>query len=90
MACGVLLLRLPAAPADEPPPSAGLSGWPWAEEDVLVITPDAASAPENEDDDDEFAGAAKQRKPKTKAELQAQLAERDPYKLLELDELRWR
>ena len=30
-----------------------------------------------------------QRKRPDKADLQAQLAERDPYKLLELDELRW-
>ena len=59
---------------------------------MLVITTDSASAPENEAEDDGYAGSdsKKKRGPKTKAELQAQLAERDPYKLLELDELRWR
>ena len=45
----------------------------------------------NGDDEEELAGVeTKRSKPKSKAELQAQLAERDPYKLLELDAVRWR
>ena len=71
-----------------------LSEFEWEVGETLVITQTLPEADDDDgggDDDDEAAGArAKARKPKTKMELQASLAERDPYKLLELDELRWR
>ena len=72
----------------------GLTEVEWEVGETLVITQTLPEADDDDacrDDDDEGAGAqAKARKPKTKMELQASLAERDPYKLLELDELRWR
>ena len=61
--------------------------------ETLVLTTILCDPADDGDDDEGSAmaegAAAKKHKPKTKAELQAQLAERDPYKLLELDD-RWR
>ena len=82
-----MLLALPTGYADEE--VQGLSPLLEAQEAVLVTTVLAAAS--HEEDDEATDGAApKKRKAQTKAGLQAQLAERDPYKLLELDDLRWR
>ena len=83
------MLSLPVATGDEPEILEGLSGWDALEEaDVLVVT-SAAAAEEGETDAD--AGAtAKKKKKKTKKELRAQLGNRDPYTLLDLEDLRWR
>ena len=64
-------------------------------DETLVLTTAwrTGSANGDGDDDDDAAtteGRPAKKKAATKAELQAQLAERDPYKLLELDHVRWR
>jgi len=68
----------------------GLSGWDALEEaDVLVVT--AAVEEESEAGaTGEGAPAPKKKKKKNKAELRDQMGKKDPYDLLELEDLRWR
>ena len=85
-----MFVELPTGAEDGADECAGLSAAPLAEEDVLVLLP-ALAADEPEPLDGEGAAAAeKKKKPRDKAALRAELAEGDPYRLLELDELRWR
>ena len=84
---------LPALPAgyDEAAKPTGLSTpvSAWDEHDVLVLsTVFAEGSPEDEEASP--ASEVKRRGPKSKAERLKELADRDPYRLLELDELRWR
>jgi hypothetical protein len=83
-------LTLPLATGDEEEVLEGLSGWDALEEaDVLVVT--AAAVEESEADATaEGATAPKKKKKKSKAQLRDQMGKKDPYDLLELEDLRWR
>ena len=83
-----LLPPLPADFVEVAPTGFDVSSWPTDE--VLVLTTTYTAATEEDDDGAAEGAAAKRRGPKTKAELAASLADRDPYRLLELDDLRWR
>ena len=65
----------------------GLSVTPWDEGEVLLLTTTTTS---NDVEEDAAFEHAQRRGPKSKAEMQASLTDRDPYGLLELEELRWR
>ena len=66
----------------------GLSGWDALEEaDVLVVT---AAAVEEESDAAGEGATAQKKKKRSKAQLRDQMGKKDPYELLELEDLRWR
>ena len=86
-------LALPSLPTgfDDTAPQPGLNATDdWPEEDALLISITYASAGDGDGEEDGQGTGHTKKARQTKAELQQSLAERDPYKLLELDELRWR
>ena len=86
-------LALPSLPTgfDDTAPQPGLNATDdWPEEDALLISITYASAGDGDGEEDGQVTGHTKKARQTKAELQQSLAERDPYKLLELDELRWR
>ena len=86
-------LALPSLPTgfDDTAPQPGLNATDdWPEEDALLISITYASAGDGDGEEDGQGAVHTKKARQTKAELQQSLAERDPYKLLELDELRWR
>ena len=86
-------LALPSLPTgfDDTAPQPGLNATDdWPEEDALLISITYASAGDGDGEEDGQGAGHTKKARQTKAELQQSLAERDPYKLLELDELRWR
>ena len=81
-------LTLPLATGDEEEVLEGLSGWDALEEaDVLVVT---ATAVEEESDAAGEGATAQKKKKRSKAQLRDQMGKKDPYELLELEDLRWR
>jgi len=81
-------LTLPLATGDEEEVLEGLSGWDALEEaDVLVVT---AAAVEEESDAAGEGATAQKKKKRSKAQLRDQMGKKDPYELLELEDLRWR
>ena len=69
----------------------GLSGWDALEEaDVLVVTAATVEEESEVDATGEGATAPKKKKKKSKAQLRDQMGKKDPYDLLELEDLRWR
>ena len=90
---GVMILALPSLPTgfDDTEPQPGLNATDdWPEEDALIISITYATAGDGDGEEDGQGAGHTKKARQTKAELQQSLAERDPYKLLELDELRWR
>jgi DnaJ homolog subfamily C member 2 len=93
---GVMILALPTLASlptgfDDTEPQPGLNATDdWPEEDALIISITYASAGDGDGEEDGQGAVHTKKARQTKAELQQSLAERDPYKLLELDELRWR
>merc|ERR1740130_2664069 len=84
-------LTLPLATGDEEEVLEGLSGWDALEEaDVLVVTAAAAEEESEAGATGEGATAPKKKKKKSKAQLRDQMGKKDPYDLLELEDLRWR
>ena len=84
-------LTLPLATGDEEEVLEGLSGWDALEEaDVLVVTAAAVEEESEVDATGEGATAPKKKKKKSKAQLRDQMGKKDPYDLLELEDLRWR
>lgn len=84
---------MPTGSSSDDTPLVALSPLLDDGEESLILTTLWCSADGDGDDDEGVAGTQgrpAKKKAMTKADLQAQLAERDPYKLLELDELRWR
>lgn len=90
----LLLPTLPPLPSDfgDGDACTGLSTpvGAWDDDEVLVLTTTFAAAAADDDEGESADFAHARRGPKSKAEIQATLADRDPYRLLGLDELRWR